>query len=284
MPRGLTHVLAAGGSLLAAALLWGRGALGTRRLFEQAVARLAAPTPAKTRIAFADTPVMPPPVDRYMRKAMQDGQPLIRRMTLAQRGRLRTDSAKEKWFSFDARQVASPAAPGFAWNARVALPGGLHLRVLDTYAQGRGAGHVRLLSAIPIGKDGNRPPINSGALHRYLAEAVWYPTALLPGPHLRWSPIDDHRALASLSDHGLSVSLEFRFNPDDDVVGIYTPARWGRFGTEDRQVAWEGHFTRHVVRDGLRVPLRGDVGWYTDGTWKPVFFCDLSALTYEFYV
>jgi hypothetical protein len=35
--------------------------------------------------------------------------------------------------------------------------------------------------------------------------------------------------------------------------------------------AWEGHFTDYADRAGLRVPLRGDVGWYVDGAWACVW-------------
>src|SRR5688572_7450692 len=42
-----------------------------------------------------------------------------------------------------------------------------------------GSGHVGLLSAFAVSAAAATPEMNSGSLHRYLAEAVWYPTALL---------------------------------------------------------------------------------------------------------
>jgi hypothetical protein len=67
------------------------------------------------------------------------------------------------------------------------------------------------LSAFTVSQDGGTPEMNAGSLHRYLAEAVWYPTALLPGPNLNWTAIDSSKALATLTDHGIMVALEFRF-------------------------------------------------------------------------
>ena len=115
------------------------------------------------------------------------------------------------------------------------------------------------------------PEVNSGSLHRFLAEAVWYPVALLPSPTLQWSPIDSTRALATLTDHGLSVSLEFRFGETGEVTGIYTPARWGTFGGAYEQRPWEGHFRNYEQRSGFWVPTQGDVGWYAGGEWRPVW-------------
>ncbi|WP_425532220.1 DUF6920 family protein [Aromatoleum anaerobium] len=47
-------------------------------------------------------------------------------------------------------------------------------------ALGVGSGQAQLLSAVTVASDRDKPELNSGSLHRYLAEAVWYPTALLP--------------------------------------------------------------------------------------------------------
>ena len=84
--------------------------------------------------------------------------------------------------------------------------------------------------------------MNSSLLHRFLAEAVWYPTALLPSPALSWTPIDDASTLATLTQGAISVSLEFRFNCCDEVESIYTPGWWESFDGGFKQVAWEGMF------------------------------------------
>jgi hypothetical protein len=115
------------------------------------------------------------------------------------------------------------------------------------------------------------PEMNSGSLHRYLAEAVWYPTALLPSEKLHWTEIDATRAIATLTEHDLCVSLEFRFAASGEVTGIYTPARWGSFPEGYRQVPWEGHFGAYREWDGVFVPSEGDVGWYIDRRWQPVW-------------
>jgi hypothetical protein len=187
---------------------------------------------------------------------------------LRQRGVLRTDTTSQRWMRFDAEQLAAPGAIGFVWDARVAVAPLLHVRVRDAYVEGTGAGHVSMLSAFRIASATDTPEMNSGSLHRFLAEAVWCPVALLPGPSLRWSPIDASRALATLTDHGTSVSLEFRFAEAGEVTGVYTPARWGTFGGAYEQRPWEGHFRDYACINGVRVPTEGDVGWYVDGEWR----------------
>jgi hypothetical protein len=172
---------------------------------------------------------------------------------------------------FEAEHLVAPGATAFVWNARVTVAPLLHVRVRDAYIEGGGSGHVSLLSSFGVSAAGGTPEMNSGALHRFLAEAVWYPVALRPSPTLQWSPIDSTRALATLTDQGLAVSLEFRFADTGEVTGIYTPARWGTFGGGYEQRAWEGHFRNYERRSGFRVPTEGDVGWYAGGEWHAVW-------------
>ena len=136
---------------------------------------------------------------------------------------------------------------------------------------------MSLLSAFTVSADADTPEMNSGSLHRYLAEAVWYPTALRPSANLKWTRIDAARALATLTNQDVTVSLEFRFAETGEVAGIYTPGRWGTFGRGYRQVPWEGHFREYRYRDGFLVPTEGDVGWYVDNGWHAVWKGRITA-------
>ena len=217
---------------------------------------------------------LPAPVFRYLTQALPQSSKAIRQVVLEQSGQIRTSTSSKNWLEFSAKQVISPLAKGFVWNAKVKLPLATQLQVLDSYCAGVGSGAVSLFSALTVSAAANVPQLNSGALHRYLAEAVWYPTALLPQFGIVWEAIDDRTAVATLSDHGISVALEFRFNEADEVVGIYSPGRFARFGDEYKKVAWEGHFRHYQRHCGFLIPSQGEVGWYDDEklqlVWKGV--------------
>jgi hypothetical protein len=156
----------------------------------------------------------------------------------------------------------------------------LRLHVRDAYVHGEGSGRVSLLSVLTLAAARGGVELNTGSLHRYLAEAVWCPTALLPDAGLRWSPVGPTAALATLADAGVSASLEFRFNDADEVAGIYAAGRWGRFDGAYRLAPWEGHFRAYGERDGMRVPAEGEVGWYAAGRWECVFRGRLTGARY----
>lgn len=250
--------------------------LGTRLL-------QSAPASARRRVDFSTLDELPPPAARYLRYALTDGQPFIRAARLRQAGALRTEPESSRWLLFSARHFAVPPAVGFVWDAKVTLPLGLHVGVLDSYVDGVGGGRVSFLSALPIAAASPAPELDSGALHRYLAEAVWFPSALLPESGVVWRAIDERSATATLEHGGTAVSLEFRFNDVGEVTGIYTPGRFGRFGGAYRQAGWEGHFSGYTLRAGMRVPRYGEVGWYDDaGELRIVWTGKLLDAEYDF--
>lgn len=225
---------------------------------------------------------IPAPVAAYLRLALVQDQPLIRLAHFKQAGALRTDGAASRWMRFTATHTVAPIAIGFLWNARVRVAPWFHIRVRDELLRGRGAGQVSILSAITVASSENRFETSSGSLHRFLAEAVWYPTALLPSAKLRWRAVDQQTANATLTDNGLAVSLDFRFNDSGEIASIYAPARWGAFDGGYKQLPWEGRFGGYAKRDGMLVPSEGEVGWYLQNEWRPVWKGQVDSGRYEF--
>ena len=214
-------------------------------------------------------PSRPDVVERYLRRALPGGAASAPERRFAQAGELRTGVKSRKWLRFTARHAVRTNRPEFHWEARVRVAPLVAITVRDALEGGRGSGEVRL-GPLRVASDAGTMPMHAGALHRYLAEAPWYP-ALLASERVRWSGIDERRALAELADGDVAVALEFRFSAEGDVVGMYTPARWGKFEDGYRQEAWEGHFFEPTLHAGERIPAAGDVGWYDGGAWQAVW-------------
>ncbi|NDP62954.1 DUF6544 family protein [Polaromonas sp.] len=279
----MTMVVAITCAVVIAAVIFVLGCRAQRQAVGSLAAALEKASKVKTGLVQGsiDYDSLPPPVQRYLHMALPDGFETIGLAHLRQEGRLRLDAKTERWMTFTAEQTIAPTTTGFLWDARVRATLGIHIRVLDSLVDGRGAGQVSLLSAIRIASDGGTPEMNSGALHRFLAETVWSPTALLPSERLRWSAIDDRTACATLTVHDVTVSLEFRFNAAGEVVGIFTPGRWGSFGGSYVQKPWEGRFREYVPVQGMRIPKHGEVGWYDGSVWGAVWEGTLLEAQYS---
>lgn len=90
-----------------------------------------------------------------------------------------------QWKAFTSDQLVIPRRPGFDWDARIAILPGLTVRVHDAYVAGEGLLHASLLGLLPVADLKGTPDVNVGELMRFLAEAAWYPTALLPSQGIR---------------------------------------------------------------------------------------------------
>lgn len=258
----LLGVLGVAGVVLGV-LVW-VGAMRGRLERTRLIARLRLPAGGgpPQPVDFARLEKLPAPVARYLRRSLVDGQPRIEVAHLRQSGRLRVKIGGARWSRFEAEQLTAPRGPGFLWEARVRMGPLFHVEVRDSFVEGQGAAQVSLLSCLRLAREQGLPALSEGALHRFLAEAVWYPTALLPSAQLRWQAGETaDRAVATLSAGGLAVSLEYRFNDAGEVTSVYTPARQGRFERGYEARPWRGRFFDYHTRSGMRVPARGDVSW-----------------------
>lgn len=225
---------------------------------------------------------LPVPVRGYLLNALGSEARPLEALEMQQTGMLRSDPSSERWLRFRANQRTWPQLRQFDWDARIRLAPLVHLRVRDAYAGGIGQGQVHLWSWLKLAADRDSPELNAGALHRFLAEAPWYPTALLPSAGVRWSAIDESSALAMLEDAGTRVSLEFRFTAAGEVASIYTPGRWRRVGRSYQRCAWQGNFSDYRAVHGLRVPFHAEVGWHIDGRLELVWRGEITRIEHHF--
>ncbi len=224
-------------------------------------ADLAAPPAAfSTSAAHIDT--LPAPVARYFRAVLREGQPSPRRWRLTQEGEFLIDAERRRWGPFTATQHVVAEPPGFVWDARIHMAPGLAANVRDGFVNGTGTMRASLGGVLQLASVEGTPEIAAGALHRYLAEAVWCPTALLPSPHLSWTPLDESSARATLTAGGTTVWLDFRFRATDGLVeSVYTPERSRDVSGLGVPTPWQGRFSDYEERGGMRIPLAGEVEW-----------------------
>lgn len=258
------------------------GARWTRETSEataQLMSTAAAPAGA---VAFSDLVGLPAPVQRYLRMALRDGQPRLASVRLQQSGRLRTGVESDQWLDFEATETIAPEARGFVWDARIRLAPFLHAAMRDTYIGGTGSGAVAVQSAFTLSAAQGGHELNAGELYRLLAEAPWAPTLLLPREGLSWAAINEHRALASLTQGGETATVEFRFNAAGEIAAIHAAERPRSYGTTYVNTPWEGRFDRYVSVDGMRVPEAGEVGWWIEDRWIPVWQGTVTRATFDF--
>ena len=155
---------------------------------------------------------LPAPVQRYFRAVLKDGQPVVAALTIEMAGTINMSASAEQWKPFTSRQRVVTRRPGFVWDAEVVMLPGVPVRVVDSYIAASGLLHAAMLGIFTVAEISGGGEIARGEFMRFLAEAAWYPTALLPSQGIRWEAIDEHSANASIVDGPLALTLLFRFN------------------------------------------------------------------------
>jgi len=202
---------------------------------------------------------LPAPVRRYLALVIPEGRSRVRRVRFTQTGVFRTREQPEQWGPFRAVQHVATSPPGFVWDATIRMAPLLSARVVDSYIEGAGLLRARLLGVFTVA-DASGPEADSGEMMRYLAEAIWYPTALVPDEWLRWQAVDERSAIAVLTDGGQEVAVKFFFD-DEGLVSHFEAERFRIEKGRCRKVPWRAYCSGYTVRGGFRVPREARVAW-----------------------
>lgn len=225
---------------------------------------------------------LPAPVRRYLDHVLPEGRPLVKTIRLEQSGLFRSGDARSPWSSFAATQYVTTQPPGFVWDATIAMIPGLPVRVVDEYREGHGGLSAKLAGVVPVANATAGPALDEGELMRYLAEAPLYPTTLLPGLGVDWTPLDETSARASLRHGDTIASLVFHFNEKNEVDRV-----WGQRGflTDDgssEHRPWTGDWWNYQKRAGMLVPTDGKVAWIENDGEFSYWRGHVDSIEYQF--
>ena len=233
-------------------------------------------------VDYHELEALPAPVQHYFRTVLKDGRPIVAAISMEHTGTFNLSEAGEQWKPFTSTQRVVTHHPGFDWDARISMMPGLPVHVHDAYVAGEGIMHVAVLGLVSVVNQRGTGELAQGELMRFFAEAAWYPTALLPSQGVFWNAVDDHSARATLDDGNLSLTLLFRFNKDGLIDTVHAEARGRMVNGTTVPVPWQCRFWNYAIRDGMLVPLEGEVAWLLPEGPKTYFRGGITKIRYEF--
>lgn len=263
------------GAMLYGASRWSAGTRALRSGLDAARMPVTSPT-----VDFAELEGLPAPVQRYFRSVLRDHHPMITGVRLSHRGTFNMSETGEQWKAFTSDQQVVTRRPGFDWDGRIQMLPGVSVHVHDAYVAGEGLLHAALLGVVTLARMRGRGDIARGELMRFLAEAAWYPTALLPSQGVRWSPIDDRTAAATLEDGPVAVTLRFTFLPEGPIGAVDAAERPRMLGGTIVPAPWHGRFWNYEEREGIRVPVDGEVSWVVPEGAKPYWRGHITRIAF----
>jgi len=225
---------------------------------------------------------LPAPVQKYFRAVIKDGQPIVSVVHVELSGSINMSATGDKWKRFTSTQRVIVQRPGFDWEGHIEMMPGLTARVHDAYIAGEGVLHATLFGLVSLANLRGTPEIAQGELMRFLAEAAFYPTALLPSQGVQWKAIDDLSAKATLIDGATAVTLLFRFDKNGLIKSVLAEARGRTVAGVVIPTPWEVRWSNYELHDGMRIPTEGEVAWLLAEGPKPYFRGRITSLRYEF--
>jgi hypothetical protein len=242
------------------------------------------PLPSPARFDAHELVGLPPPVQRYFRAVLKDGQPIIAAATIEMTGTMNMSATGEQWKPFTSNQRVITRKPGFLWDAQVDMFPGVPAHVEDSYIAGQGRLIAKVLGLFTVAESQGAGEIARGEFMRYFAEAAWYPTALLPSQGVRWEPVDDASASATIVDGSITLTLLFRFDDAGMITSVRAESRGAGVGKDGVMVMlpWDCGLSNYQPQDGMLIPMAGEAAWVRPTGRKAYFVGHVKKLRYEF--
>ncbi len=215
-------------------------------------------TQSKT-FSFNDLEGLPEPVQRYFKYALKDGQEHIKFVRLKQVGKFRMKE-NQSWMPIKAEQYFTTEDPAFIWRVKLAMVPFIWIEGRDMYYQGRGNMLIKLLSTITVA-DAAGSEMDISSLIRFLSEAPWFPTALLPSDYIEWKEIDSNSAQVVIKHKGYTVSGIFTFNKKGEIIKFVTNDRYMEVDGKYFKEQWGGYYRNYQEINGIKIPTEAEVEW-----------------------
>lgn len=208
-------------------------------------------------VTKAHVEALPQNVQRWIEYSGVIGKEKITAVRLKQKADMRLEN-ESKWMSVQAEQYFTTEEPGFIWKANIKAAPLVHIAGRDKYLGGKGNMLIKLLSIFTVA-DSVGKEINQGTLLRYLAEMVWFPSAVL-NEYITWDEIDDDHAKATMTYKDVTASGVFAFNEKGEVIE-FEAERYGEFDKKFRLELWSISLRDYKEFEGISIPTKGAVTW-----------------------
>ncbi len=223
---------------------------------------------------------LPDPARRYFLHAIKPGTPLATKLHWRWSGEMKPGKTMP-WMALTSEQITVKGR-GLVRKIQ-ASNGPLMLTAADHLLDGDGRMRISLYGLVPfINETG--PDLSLSALGGMLAEGVFLPSSLLPGPHVRIEGVDGSRFTVTLEMQGKQASYTIAVDAEGRPTEQSVLQRWGnitddgsyRFIPYGAVVEEEGTFGGYTIATRVRGGW-----WYGTDQYLEVLHLKVDDVRYE---
>jgi hypothetical protein len=235
---------------------------GMYRRFSRGVAAADLPpgTTDNVPVTEGDLAGLPAPAQRYLSFMGVVGRPRDWSFRARLTGRFRLRRGLP-WMHLESWQYNSALAVARLFYMRIRFAGVVPLFGWDTYVEGRGRMHGRLLGLVTV-VDGRGEEFDIGELVTYLNDAVLIAPSMLLTPATSWSEVDDRSFDVSLTDSGRTVTGRVFLDERGAPCDFSTTDRFASLPEGLVRARWTTPVGGWRVVNGRPLPQRGSAIWH----------------------
>ena len=223
---------------------------------------------------------LPEPVKLWLTKIGAVEKNRISAVRLSQKGLMKLEPEQKDWYKPQAAQYTTVSKPGFLWQVDLAVLPVINTKGRDLFYLGNASMLIKIASLLPVVEQGSNDKINESALHRFLLELPWYPTAAL-NDYLDWEEIDSTTARATINYQGVEASVIFKFDREGNLISTEA-MRYKESDESAERLRCTGELKEYKEVDGIMVPMEIDVSWHLESGRFTWFKVEVEELNFEY--
>jgi len=230
--------------------------------------------------SFSELDTLPSLLSNYFNTVLIDSSVKPNFITLGQTAYIKTDEDSD-WKVMNASECFTATKPNFIWNSSLRNNEFFWVQSVDSYINGDGNMLIKLNSSITI-SDAWNIEMNKSGLFRYLSEAVFFPTSLLPNKDLQWNILDTNTAEIKFSDKGNSVVAKVFFSENGTIKKMETYDKFRSTFSGFAKTLYTIYYSKYKwLTKNYYTPTHFEVEWdLPEGKFKYGKF-DITNINYE---
>lgn len=220
---------------------------------------------------------LPLPVQNWLSNSGVIGKSHIQSVYLRQEALMKMKPEQENWYEVKAEQFFSIQPPVFNWKVNLQMNSILNVVGRDKFQNGKGEMLMKVLSLFPVVDVKENTKINQGALQRYLAEIVWFPTAAL-NQYISWESIDNYSAKATMTYNGTKGSGTYYFDKNG-FFEKFIAMRYKDINEDAELKEWIIEVSKSEIINEIMIPIECKVTWKLENgywTWLKLKITDIQ--------